>query len=158
MSYEAVKEYLGGLGLSGRIHHFSVSTATVELAAQALGVENARIAKTISFLTKDQGCLMVVAAGDARVDNGKFKQAFGEKARMLPHERVEEMTGHPVGGVCPFLVKAGVLVYLDGSLKRFETVFPAVGDAHSGVELTLEELERASCARGWVDICKNWQE
>lgn len=157
MSLETVRAHLSSFGLEDRIHLTETSSATVELAAQALGILPARIAKTLSFLTKD-GCLMVVAAGDARVDNGKFKRCFGEKARMLPLDRVEEMTGHPVGGVCPFAVKAGVPIYLDESLKRFETVYPAAGNDQSGVELTLEELEKASGALGWVDVFKDWAE
>ncbi|MBR1584877.1 MAG: YbaK/EbsC family protein [Clostridia bacterium] len=156
MSLELVREHLRAFGLEDRIHLTQVSSATVELAAQALGIEPERIAKTLSFLMKE-GCLMVVAAGDARIDNGKFKRTFGEKAHMLPHDLVEEMTGHPVGGVCPFAVKAGVRVYLDESLKRFDTVYPAAGTGQSGVELHLDELQRASGALGWVDVCKDWQ-
>lgn len=155
MSLEKVREHLKKYGLADRIRVTETSSATVELAAQALGIEPAWIAKTLSFLTKE-GCLMVVAAGDARVDNGKFKQTFGEKARMLPHELVEEMTGHPVGGVCPFAVKEGVRIYLDESLQRFDTVYPAAGDSRSGVELRLEELEKAAGALGWVNVCKDW--
>lgn len=155
LSLEKVREHLKRYGLAERIRVTEASSATVELAAQALGIEPAWIAKTLSFLTKE-GCLMVVAAGDARVDNGKFKHTFGEKARMLPHELVEEMTGHPVGGVCPFAVKEGVRIYLDESLRRFDTVYPAAGDSQSGVVLHLPELERAAGALGWVDVCKDW--
>lgn len=155
MSMELVREHLRKFDLEERIRVTEASSATVELAAEALGTEPARIAKTLSFLTRD-GCLMVVAAGDARIDNGKFKRAFGEKARMLPFEMVEEMTGHPVGGVCPFAVKENVKIYLDESLKRFDTVYPAAGDNRSGVELHLDELERASGALQWVDVCKDW--
>lgn len=156
MSIEAVRAHLADHGLDERIRTFEVSSATVDLAAQALGVIPARIAKTLSFLTKD-GCLIIVAAGDARIDNGKFKHLFGEKARMLPHEMVEELTGHPVGGVCPFAVKEGARIYLDESMKRFDTVFPAAGTAQSAVEMSCDELEKASCALGWVDLCKDWQ-
>ena len=156
MAIEQVKEYLAVYGLENRVITFEVSSATVELAAQALNVLPQRIAKTLSFLTRE-GCLMVVAAGDARIDNGKFKQRFGEKAKMLPHELVEEMTGHPVGGVCPFALKEGVRVYLDESLKRFDIIYPAAGTPQSAVKMTCEELEKASRAIGWVDVCKDWQ-
>lgn len=156
MSIEAVKAYLSGFGLADRVQTFEVSSATVELAAQALQVAPQRIAKTLSFLTKN-GCLIIVAAGDARIDNGKFKQQFGEKAKMLPFEIVEEMTGHPVGGVCPFALKEEVQVYLDVSLRRFVTVFPAAGTASSAAEMTCDELETASRSSAWVDVCKDWQ-
>ena len=158
MSLEAVQDALRVYGLEERVRIFDVSSATVDLAAQALGVIPARIAKTLSFLTKDDGCIMIVAAGDARVDNGKFKAFFGEKAKMLPLDRVEEKTGHPVGGVCPFAVKDGARIYLDESMRRFETIYPAAGTPQSAVELTCGELERASKAAGWVDLCKDWQE
>jgi len=157
LSVEKVKDYLAGFGLAERVETFDVSSATVELAAQALKVAPQRIAKTLSFLTR-AGCLIIVAAGDARIDNGKFKQQFGEKARMLPHELVEEMTGHPVGGVCPFAFREGAKIYLDESLRRFSTVFPAAGTASSAAQMTCDELERASCALGWVNVCKDWQE
>ena len=156
MAIEQVKEYLAVYGLENRVITFEVSSATVELAAQALNVLPQRIAKTLSFLTRE-GCLMVVAAGDARIDNSKFKQQFGEKAKMLAHELVEEMTGHPVGGVCPFALKEGVRVYLDESLKRFDVIYPAAGTPQSAVKMTCEELEMASRAIGWVDVCKDWQ-
>lgn len=156
MSLERVTEYLGQYGLAGRVRAFDASSATVELAAQALGVAPERIAKTLSFLTKE-GCVLIVAAGDARVDNGRFKRFFGEKARMLPAGLVEQLTGHPVGGVCPFDTAAGARVYLDASLRRFDTVFPAAGTAHSAAEMTCAELERASRALAWVDICKDWR-
>lgn len=151
-----VRDYLQKIGLSDRLILFQQSSATVAQAALAVGVEEARIAKTLSFLTKN-GCVLVVAAGDARIDNGKFKGCFGEKARMLPHELVEEMTGHPVGGVCPFAVKKEAAVYLDVSLRRFDWVYPAAGDDHSAVKLSCQELEMAAAAREWVDICKDWQ-
>ena len=157
MAIEQVKEYLAAYHLADRVITFDVSSATVELAAQALHVLPQRIAKTLSFLTKE-GCLIVVAAGDARIDNGKFKQAFGEKAKMLPHELVEEMTGHPVGGVCPFALKEGVRVYLDESLRRFDVIYPAAGTPQSAVRMNCEELEKASRALGWANVCKDWQE
>jgi len=132
---------------------FDVSSATVELAAKALGVEGARIAKTLSFKTPD-GCLLLLAAGDARIDNRKFKETFHIKAKMLTADEVLELVGHPVGGVCPFGCNEGVPVYLDESLRRFETVFPAVGSANSAIELNLEELFNFSKAIAWVDVCK----
>ena len=157
MSIEKVRSYFETLGIADRIQEFDVSSATVELAAQALGVEGKRIAKTLSFLTPD-GCILVVAAGDAKVDNGKYKARFGCKAKMLAHDDVPEYVGHAVGGVCPFAVKEGVAVYLDASLKRFETVFPACGSSNSAIELTIPELETYSRFTDWVDVCKGWQE
>lgn len=154
MSMETVKEFLTAKGLGDRIRAFSVSSATVALAAQALGVEEARIAKTLSFLAGEKECILVVAAGDAKVNNGKFKAAFGMKAKMLPHELVEPLTGHPVGGVCPFAVRDSVKIYLDESLKRFDTVYPAAGTPNSAVRLSVEELLEASGAVGFVDVCK----
>lgn len=153
MSFEQVKEYLTGLGLGDKVHEFDESSATVELAAHAVGCEPCRIAKTMSFLV-DGEAVLVVLAGDARIDNPKFKVRFHQKAIMLPMDRVEELTGFPVGGVCPFLAREGVRVYLDESLKRFKTVYPAAGSRNSAVELTLDELERASGAMEWVDIGK----
>ncbi len=153
MSLDTVCTYLQGRQLLDRVKTFTVSSATVELAAQALNTAPAHIAKTLSFLVKE-GCVIVVAAGDARIDNAKFKAFFGEKARMLPLEMVEQMTGHPVGGVCPFAIKEGVGIYLDESLRRFEVVYPAAGTASSAVMLTPEELFDASNARQWVDVCK----
>jgi len=157
MSIERVRAYFREQGIEDRIREFDVSSATVELAAQAVGVEGARIAKTLSFLLKDDSCILIVAAGDAKVDNAKYKHYFGVKAKMLPHDAVPEYVGHAVGGVCPFAVKEGVKVYLDESLKRFETVFPAAGSASSAIELTLEELERYSGYTAWIDVCKGWQ-
>ena len=151
MSFEQVKAYLAGLGLNAL--EFDVSSATVELAAVAVGCEPRRIAKTMSFLV-DGAPVLIVLAGDAKVNNTKFKAAFHQKAKMLGHEQVAELTGFPVGGVCPFLAPEGVKVYLDESLKRFETVFPAVGTAASAIELTIPELERLSKAEAWVDVCK----
>ncbi len=153
MSIEKGRAYFRALGIEERVLEFDVSSATVELAAKALGVEGARIAKTLSFKAPD-GCLLVLAAGDARIDNHKFKDTFHVKAKMLTADEVLELVGHPVGGVCPFGCNAGVPVYLDESLKRFETVFPAVGSANSAIELNLDELYRYSKALGWVDVCK----
>lgn len=153
MSIEKGRAYFRALGLENRVMEFEVSSATVELAAQAIGVEGARIAKTLSFKTPD-GCLLILAAGDARIDNHKFKDRFHMKAKMLTADEVLELVGHPVGGVCPFGCKEGVPVYLDESLKRFETVFPAVGSANSAIELNLDELFRYSNALEWVDVCK----
>ena len=139
-----------------RVMEFPVSSATVELAAQALQCRPERIAKTLSFWVVEQPVL-IVTAGDARIDNPKFKAFFHTKARMLEPAAVEERVGHGVGGVCPFAVREGVAVYLDRSLQRFETVFPACGSANSAIELTLPELERYANSLGWVDLCKNWQ-
>ena len=157
MSIELVREYFRGFGIEDRIMEFEVSSATVELAALAVGVEGARIAKTLSFLRKDGSCILIVAAGDAKVDNAAYKAQFGEKAKMLPHDAVPEYVGHAVGGVCPFAVKEGVGIYLDASLRRFATVFPAAGSGNSAIELTMEELERYSGSTEWVDVCKGWK-
>lgn len=154
MSIETGRAYFRALGMEDRVQEFTVSSATVELAALALGVEGARIAKTLSFKTAEGGCMLILAAGDARIDNRKFKDKFHLKAKMLTAEEVLEMVGHPVGGVCPFGIKEGVAVYLDESLKRFETVFPAVGSPSSAIELNLDELYRYSRAREWIDVCK----
>lgn len=155
MSIEKVKAYFQQQGMGGRVREFPVSSATVDLAAQALGCEPCRIAKTLSFLLEDRA-ILVVAAGDARVDNGKYKARFGAKAKMLTPDQVESMVGHRVGGVCPFAVQDGVEVYLDVSLQRFETVFPACGSGNSAIELTIAELERHSGFADWVDVCKDW--
>ena len=157
MSIEKVRAYFAAQGIENRIQEFPVSSATVELAAQALGVEGRRIAKTLSFLVGDQ-CVLIVAAGDAKVDNPKYKAQFHTKAKMLPHDLVPEYVGHAVGGVCPFAVKEGVAVYLDESLRRFETVFPAAGSANSAIGMSPEELEKYSGSLGWIDVCKGWQE
>ncbi len=157
MSIEKVRTYFQTLGIADRIQEFPVSSATVELAAQALGVEGKRIAKTLSFLVGDV-CILIVAAGDAKIDNPKFKAQFHTKAKMLPPEDVPSYVGHAVGGVCPFAVKAGVKVYLDESLRRFETVFPACGSSNSAIELRLQELMDYARADGWIDVCKGWQE
>ena len=153
MTIEQVREYLNGCGLGERVREFDVSSATVELAAQALGCEPCLIAKTMSFLV-DGHVALVVLAGDARVDNAKFKGVFHQKAKMLSHEQVAELTGFPVGGVCPFLAPENTRVYLDESLKRFEIVYPAAGSRSSAVELTIPELESASRCDGWVDVSK----
>ena len=155
MSIEKVKAYFKGFGIEGQILEFDVSSATVELAAQALGCMPQRIAKTLSFLV-DGNAVLVVAAGDARIDNPKYKEQFGTKAKMLSPDQVEELTGHAIGGVCPFAVKDGVKVYLDVSLKRFETVFPACGSSNSAIELTVPQLERYSGYLEWVDVCKGY--
>lgn len=153
MSIEAVKEYLRRFQKDGDVIEFDVSTATVPLAAAALGTEPERIAKSIS-LQQEDGAVIVVAAGDARIDNRKFKDHFGYKAKMLPAQDVLRLTGHAVGGVCPFALPETVPVYLDVSMQRFETVFPACGTSNSAIELTLKELEEYSQSRGWVDVCK----
>ena len=154
MSIESGRAYFRALGMEDRVQEFTVSSATVELAALALGVEGARIAKTLSFKRTDGGCMLILAAGDARIDNHKFKEKFHLKAKMLTPDEVLEMVGHPVGGVCPFGINEGVEVYLDESLKRFTTVFPAVGSPSSAIELDLVELYRYSNAIEWIDVCK----
>ena len=153
MSVEIVKKYFEANQINKEILEFPVSSATVELAAQAVGVEPARIAKTLSFKVGDD-CVLIVAAGDARIDNSKYKAQFHTKAKMLAPEEVEILVGHAIGGVCPFGVKEGVKVYLDVSLRRFESVYPACGSSNSAVELTLSELETASGSEGWIDVCK----
>ena len=154
MSIERGRKYFRQFGMEDRVREFDVSSATVELAALALGVDGARIAKTLSFKTAEGGCMLILAAGDARIDNPKFKAKFHLKAKMLTPDEVLEMIGHPVGGVCPFGINEGISVYLDESLKRFETVFPAVGSASSAIELNLEELFKYSNAIEWIDVCK----
>lgn len=153
MSIEKVKAYFKNFGMEDRVMEFDVSSATVELAAQALNCEPQRIAKTLSFLV-DGHAVLIVAAGDARIDNHKYKEQFGKKAKMLSTAEVVELVGHAVGGVCPFAVKEGAEVYLDASLKRFETVFPACGSSNSAIELTIPELEKYSGFLEWVDVCK----
>ena len=155
MSIEKVRAYFQEQGIEDRIQEFPVSSATVELAAQALGVEGARIAKTLSFKLGDR-VLLIVCAGDAKVDNRRYKDRFGGKATMLSHEEAATLVGHAVGGVCPFAVNEGVEIYLDESLKRFETVYPAAGSGNRAVELTLPELERYAGGT-WVDVCKGWR-
>jgi len=156
MSVEIVKNYLAEYGLSERVIEFTVSSATVALAAAALGCEEAHIAKTLSFMQGDRAVLIVMA-GDARVDNTRYKMRFSQKAKMLTPDEAIQYTGHAVGGVCPFALPDGVTVYLDESLLRFETVYPAAGSAASAVRMTPQELEKASRAAGWVDVCKGWR-
>ena len=153
MSIEKGRAYFRQFGMEDRVQEFTVSSATVELAALALGVEGARIAKTLSF-KKDDSCILILAAGDARIDNHKFKAKFHMKAKMLTADEVLYLVGHPVGGVCPFGINEGIDVYLDESLKRFTTVFPAVGSATSAIELDLDELFKYSNAVEWIDVCK----
>ena len=155
MAIDIVKAFFRQYGMEDRIQEFSVSSATVELAAEALGCQGCRIAKSLSF-SVNGGPILVVAAGDAKVDNAKYKAQFGAKAKMLSPEDTLSLIGHAVGGVCPFAVKEGVKVYLDASLKRFETVFPACGSSNSAIELTIPELEKYSAAKAWVDVCKGW--
>lgn len=157
MSIEKVKKYFKNFGIENRILEFDVSSATVELAAQALGCEGCRIAKTISFMV-DGGAVLIVCAGDAKIDNAKYKVYFGTKAKMLSYEEASELIGHAVGGICPFATNEGVKIYLDESLKRFETVFPACGSSNSAIELTIPELEKYSSYIDWIDVCKAWQE
>lgn len=157
MAIGKVREYFRKFGMEDRIMEFDVSSATVELAAKALGTEGKRIAKTLSFRL-DSGAILIVAAGDGRIDNKKFKAAFSQKAKMLSFEEVEETIGHAVGGVCPFGINEGVRVFLDEGLKRFETVFPACGSSNSAIEMTVEELEKYSGAESWVDVCKTPEE
>lgn len=157
MSIQKVRAYMEPLGIADRIQEFDVSSATVELAAVAVGVEGARIAKSLSFKVNEEP-IIIVAAGDAKVDNAKYKAQFHTKAKMLTHEEAHTLIGHDVGGVCPFALPENVKVYLDVSLKRFETVFPAAGSDSSAIELTCEELERySSNFQAWVDVCKGWQ-
>ena len=157
MSIEKVRAFFRPLGREGDILEFPVSSATVELAAQAAGVIPARIAKALSFLV-DDSCVLIVAAGDAKIDNAKYKAQFHTKAKMLTPEQVSQFTGHAIGGVCPFGNPEGVAAYLDISLQRFDTVFPAAGSSNSAIELTCQELEEYSHSRGWIDVCKAWQE
>lgn len=153
MAIERVREYMKQFGMEEKILEFPVSSATVALAAQALGTEECRIAKTLSFHVGDK-VVLIVMAGDAKIDNPKYKHVFGTKAKMLAFEEAEPLIGHGVGGVCPFAVNEGVEVYLDESLRRFTTVFPAAGSANSAIELTMEELERTSGYKAWIDVCK----
>ena len=157
MSIEKVRSYFRPLGREQDILEFPVSSATVELAAEAVGVIPARIAKTLSFLV-DDGCVLIVTAGDARIDNAKYRHLFHVKAKMLTPEQVSAFTGHAIGGVCPFGNPPGVKTYLDVSLKRFDTVFPAAGSSNSAIELTCDELEQYAHSLAWVDLCKDWQE
>lgn len=157
MSIEKVRTYFAAFGMEDRILEFPVSSATVELAAQALGCEGKRIVKTLSFSVNGTP-ILICAAGDAKVDNAKYRHYFGAKAKMLSHDDAASLIGHAVGGVCPFAVNQGVQVYLDESIKRFETVFPAAGSGNSAIELTIPEMEKYSGFTAWVDVCKAWQE
>ncbi|NLY78133.1 MAG: YbaK/EbsC family protein [Tissierellia bacterium] len=156
MSIDRAREYLKKWNFDHRIMEFDVSSATVELAAQAVNCEPERIAKSMAFMANDK-CIMIVTAGDARIDNKKYKKRFKCKAKMVPPDELVTLIGHEIGGVCPFGIEEGVEVYLDESLKRFETVFPACGSSNSAIELTIEELERCSGYIEWVDVCKDWQ-
>lgn len=157
MSFDKVKEYFDAIGLGEKVMVFETSSATVGDAAVAVGCEPKEIAKTMSFFVNDKP-ILIVTAGDARVDNKKFKAVFHQKAKMIPGDQVEEAVGHAPGGVCPFVIHSDVAVYLDDSLKRFERVYPAAGSGHSAVSLTLEELEKYSGCTQWVDVCKDWNE
>ncbi|WP_296882908.1 YbaK/EbsC family protein [Thomasclavelia sp.] len=156
MSFENVKKYFEEIEMDSKIIELKDSSATVEQAANALGCKPEHIAKTMSFKTKE-GPILIVCAGDAKIDNKKYKSVFGQKAKMIPANEVEELIGHLPGGVCPFAIKENVKVYLDISLKRFEKVYPAAGNGHSAIELTIKELETISKADSWVDVCNNWQ-
>lgn len=154
MSIEKVREYFREYDMEDKVLEFEVSSATVRLAAIALGTEEARIAKTMSF-KKDEGCILVITAGDVKIDNAKYRHTFGLKAKMLTPDEVMEFVGHAIGGVCPFAVNEGVIgIYIDESVKRFATVFPACGSSNSAIELTPEELFKYSGADAWVDVCK----
>ncbi|NLY43404.1 MAG: YbaK/EbsC family protein [Clostridiaceae bacterium] len=157
MSIERVKDFFAQYGMETRIKEFNVSSATVELAADALKCEPCRIAKTLSFMVGSKP-ILIVTAGDAKIDNKKYRKQFGTKAKMLKPEETVLLVGHPVGGVCPFAVNEGVSVYLDISLKRFDAVFPACGSSNSAIELTIAELEKYSSYLSWVDVCKGWNE
>lgn len=157
MSIEKVREYFKTQNIENRILEFPVSSATVDLAAEALGCEPCRIAKTLSFML-NESAILIVTAGDAKIDNSKYKAEFGAKAKMLTPDEAVTLIGHAVGGVCPFAVNNGVTIYLDVSLKRFETVFPACGSSNSAIELTIAELEKYSCYSKWIDVCKAWNQ
>ena len=153
MAIERVRAFFKERGMEERIQEFEVSSATVQLAAQALNCEPCRIAKTLSFMVQDTP-ILIVAAGDAKIDNAKYKAQFSTKAKMLSPEEVENLVGHAIGGVCPFGINQGVTVYLDESLKRFETVFPACGSSNSAIQLTIPELEEYSAFIQWIDVTK----
>lgn len=157
MAIEKVKDFFKQYGMDSQIKEFEVSSATVDLAASALGCEPERIAKTLSFMVDGQAVL-VVAAGDAKVDNKKFKEYFKTKAKMLSPDEAIDRVGHAIGGVCPFAIKNNVSVYLDISLKRFETIYPACGSSNSAIELTIKQLEQYSSYSEWIDVCKGWNE
>ena len=157
MAIEKVRAFFRARGMEDRIREFDVSSATVELAAQAVGCEGARIGKTLSF-THEDGALLIVCAGDAKIDNTKFKAQFHHKATMLTPDQVVEFTGHTIGGVCPFAIThPNVTAYLDVSLQRFDTIYPAAGNAASAVRLNCDELAQLSNSAGWIDVCKGWQ-
>lgn len=156
MSLEKAQAHLQKHNLQHNIKKLDTSSATVALAAQALKCEEARIAKTLSFVI-DNDCILIVAAGDAKIDNSLYKAEFGAKATMLPHEQVEPLTGHEVGGVCPFGVNPNVEIYLDESLKRFDIIYPACGSSSSAVKLTIAQLEEACESARWINVCKGWQ-
>lgn len=153
MSVDKVKKYFAGYGMESRVLEFDVSSATVELAAAALNCEPGRIAKTLSFLVGEQP-ILIVSAGDVKIDNAKYKATFGKKAKMLTQEQVTELIGHAVGGVCPFAINPGVDIYLDASLKKYETAFQACGSSNSAIELTIPEMEKYSGYKEWIDVCK----
>ena len=155
MSLEQVKQYFDRLGLGQRVHELAQSSATVEEAAVAVGCEPERIAKTMSFLLGEEP-ILIVTAGDARIDNKKYKEHFHQKAKMIPGELVEQYVGHAPGGVCPFVIPEKTRVFLDVSLRRFEIVYPAAGTSNSAVELSIKELEDCSRSREWIDVCKDW--
>lgn len=154
MSIERVKNFFKQYNMEDKIQEFAVSSATVELAAQAVGCEPARIAKTLSFMAEDKP-ILIVAAGDTKIDNHKYKEKFHKKAKMLTRDEVKELIGHEVGGVCPFGINDGVDVYLDNSLKKFDTVFPACGSSNSAIELTIPEIEKYSGFKEWIDVTKS---
>ena len=156
MSIEKVREYFRQFGIEDRVQEFEVSSATVGLAAAALGCEPRRIAKTLSLMT-EEGPILIVAAGDAKIDNPKYKAQFHTKAKMLTPDEAVSLIGHAIGGVCPFAVNEGVTTYLDCSLRRFETVYPAAGSGNSAIELSLPELEKYANTLGWIDVCKGWE-
>lgn len=157
MAIEKVREHFAKWGVQHKIRELTESSATVDMAAQALGCEPERIAKTLSFLVND-GAILIVAAGDAKIDNAKYKATFGAKAKMIAKEEVNALIGHDVGGVCPFGVNKGVAIYLDESLKRFTSVFPACGSSNSAIELTIDELETYTPYQQWIDVCKGWND
>lgn len=157
MSFDKVKQYFEKVGMGEKVLELALSSATVEEAALAVGTQACQIAKTLSFL-QDEKPVLIVAAGDARIDNKKYKDLFHEKAKMIPWDQVENYIGHAPGGVCPFEIKPDVTVYLDVSLKRFDIVYPAAGSGHSAVEMTPEQLELHSKSAGWIDVCKDWQD
>lgn len=153
MAIDRVRAYFRELGIEEKVQELAESSATVELAAAALGTEPGRIAKTLSFMVNESP-ILIVTAGDVKIDNAKYKKFFGAKAKMLTPQQAEELIGHAVGGVCPFAINEGVTVYLDESLKAYETVYPACGSSNSAIELNMEELEKYSLSKAWIDVCK----